>query len=144
MKEPAVPLTPLALPDWARPPGKPKIVKRPNHAASRKLTSGRKPGRTTRRRPLAPQHPAFRLARKVRRTAQTWWQQFKRGINSGLAHLDRQKLKQVLIAGGVVAAAATGIFVLVKLTPFIMALLALLGLGAGLRLWDRLRNHRPD
>ena len=71
------------------------------------------------------------------------WKRIKGGINSRLAHLDREKLKKVLIACGVAAAVATAICVLVKLTPLIITLLALLGLGAVLQMWGRLQTMRP-
>ena len=59
------------------------------------------------------------------------------------AHLDRDKLKQALIACGVAAAIATTVVMLVKLTPLVVALLALLGLGAVLRILERVRNLSP-
>lgn len=143
MKE-ETPFNPIVIPDLALPPTEPKIVKQATAAASRKTRPRRKSGNATpRRRALDPKQQAIRLARKVSRKAKTSWKQIKGGINSRLAHLDREKLKKVLLACGIAAAAVAAICILVKLTPLIIAMLAVLGLGVVIQTWDRLRPMRP-
>lgn len=142
MKE-ETPFNPIVIPDLALPPSEPKIVKLETNATRRKTTPRRKSRKSTHRRALDPKQQAIRIARKVSRKAKTSWNRIKGGINSRLAHLDREKLKKVLIACGVAAAVATAICVLVKLTPLIVALLALLGLGAVIQMWERLRTRMP-
>ena len=143
MKE-ETPFNPIVIPDLAIPTTESKVVKLETNGTRRKTTPRRKSGKATaHRRALDPKQQAIRLARKVSRKAKTSWKRIKGGINARLAHLDREKLKKVLIACGVAAAVATAICVLVKLTPLIVALLALLGLGAVLQMWERLRTRMP-
>lgn len=138
------PFNPIVIPDLALPPTDSKIVKLATEATSRKTKPRRKSGKATpRRRALDPKQQTIRLARKVSRKAKTSWKRIKGGITSRLAHLDQAKLKKVLIACGVAAAVATAICILVKLTPLIVALLALLGLGAVIQMWGRLQTMRP-
>lgn len=141
MKE-ETPFNPIVIPDLAIPPSEPKIVKLETNGTRRKTTPRRKSGKTTHRRVLDPKQQAIRIARKVSRKAKTSWKRIKGGITSRLAHLDQAKLKKVLIACGVAAAVAAAICVLVKLTPLVVALLALLGLGAVIQMWERLRVTR--
>ena len=142
MKE-ETPFNPIILPGLAIPPSESKVVKLETNGTRRKTTPRRKSGKSTPRRALDPKQQAIRLARKVSRKARTSWKRIKGGINARLARLDREKLKKVLIACGVAAAVATAICVLVKLTPLIVALLALLGLGAVIQMWERLRTRMP-
>ena len=97
----------------------------------------------TLRRALHPKRSALRFARKVTREAKVSWKRVKAGITARLAHLDQAKLKKVLVACGVAAAVATAIVVVAKLTPLIVAMLALLGLGAVTQMWGRLRTLQP-
>lgn len=142
MKE-ETPFNPIVIPDLAIPPSEPKIVKLETNGTRRKTTPRHKSGKTIHRRALDPNQQAIRIARKVSRKAKTSWKRIKGGINSRLAHLDREKLKKVLIACGIAVAVATAICILVKLTPLIVALLAFLGLGAVLQMWERLRTRMP-
>jgi len=138
------PFNSIVIPNLAIPQSEPKIVKLETNATRRKTTPRRKSGKATaRRRALDPKQQAIRIARKVSRKARRLTQRIKGGITSRLAHLDQAKLKKVLIACGVAAAVATAICVLVKLTPLIVALLALLGLGAVIQMWERLRTRIP-
>jgi len=110
----------------------------------KKRTKSRKQSRTARtKRGFNARRTAGRFTSKVRRKARVLSQRIKAGLTARFAHLDRDKLKQALIACGVAAAVATVIVVLVKMTPLIVALLALLGLGAVMQMWDRLRNRMP-
>jgi hypothetical protein len=84
-----------------------------------------------------------RFASKVQKRARRLTQRIKVGLAARFAHLDRDKLKKALIACGIAAAVATGIVVMAKITPLLVALLALLGLGAVLQMWDRLRSRMP-
>ena len=80
-----------------------------------------------------------RVATQMKQKASRLTQRIKDGLTAKFAHLDQTALKKALIACGVVAAIAAAIVFLAKFTPLIVALLALLGLGAVLRLWDRVR-----
>ena len=80
-----------------------------------------------------------RVATQMKQKAQRLTNRIKDGLTAKFAHLDQAALKKALIACGVVAAIAAAIVFLAKFTPLIVALLALLGLGAVLRLWDRVR-----
>lgn len=144
MKE-ETPFNPVIIPDLAIPASEPQVAK-PAAKATRapRLKGPRRTARKARpRRALDPKQQAIRLARKVSRKAKTSWKRIKGGINSRLAHLDREKLKKVLLACGVAAAAVAAICILVKLTPLIIAMLAVLGLGVVIQTWDRLRPMRP-
>jgi Flp pilus assembly protein TadB len=138
------PFNPIVISDLALPPTDSKIVKLETNATRRKTMPRRKSGKATpRHRALDPKQQAIRLARKVSRKAKTSWKRIKGGINSRLAHLDREKLRKVLLACGIAAAAVAAICILVKLTPLIIAMLAVLGLGVVIQTWDRLRPMRP-
>ena len=137
------PFNPIILPDLAIPASEPQAAQ-PEIKASRKKTTLRKSTRTAKtRRVLDIPHTTVRFTAKIRRQARRPSQRIKGGITSRLAHLDQAKLKKVLIACGVAAAVATAIVVLAKLTPLIITLLALLGLGAVLQMWGRLRTMHP-
>ena len=142
MKE-ETPFNPIVIPDLAAPSSGPQVAK-PEVNASRKKSTPSKPIRTARtRRVLDVPKKAIRITAKIRRQARRLSQRIKGGISSRLANLDREKLKKVLIACGVTVAAALVICLLVKLTPLIVALLAVLGLGTVLHMWDRLRTRMP-
>jgi hypothetical protein len=116
----------------------------PEAESPRRKASSRRSARTVRTRwALDPKRSALRFARKVTRKAKVSWKRVKAGITARLANLDQTKLKKVLIGCGVAAAVATAIVVVAKLTPLIVALLALLGLGAVLQMWGRLRTLQP-
>jgi hypothetical protein len=65
--------------------------------------------------------------------------QLKTWFQAKLGGLDSSSLKLILIACGVTAAVALAVIALIKFLPLGVALLALLGLGTLLSLWDRLR-----
>jgi hypothetical protein len=137
------PFNPIILPDLAIPASEPQAAQ-PEFKASRKKAAPRKSTRTAKtRRVLDIPRTTVRFTAKIRRRARRLTQRIKGGITSRLANLDQAKLKKVLIACGVAAAVATAICVLVKLTPLIVALLALLGLGAVIQMWERLRTRMP-
>ena len=142
MKE-ATPFNPINIPDLAIPASEPQVPK-PKVTVSRKKSTTRKPTRTARIRRVLDVPPAtIRFTTKIRRQVRRLSKRIKGGITSRLAHLDREKLKKVLIACGVAAAAVAAICLLFKLTPLIIALLAVLGFGAVLQTWDRLRQRMP-
>ena len=141
MKE-ATLFNPLNIPDLALPGREPQPVK-PKVKTSRKKSAARPRSRiVSTRRVMAVSHPATQFVVKVRRKVKTSWHRIKRGITTRLARLDRDKLKRVLLACGISATVALLIIALSKLTPLIVALLALLGLGALFRLWERLQVLR--
>jgi hypothetical protein len=142
----ATSFNPLNIPDLALPASEPQVPQ-PKVTVSRKKSPPRKPNRTARtariRRVLDVPKKAVRITAKLRRQVRRLSKRIKGGITARLAHLDREKLKKVLIACGVAAAAVAAICLLVKLTPLIIALLAVLGFGAVLQTWDRLRHRMP-
>lgn len=142
MKE-ATPFNPINIPDLGIPASEPQAPK-PKVTVSRKKSTPRKPARTARiRRVLDVPPAAIRFTTKIRRKVRRLSKRIKGGITSRLANLDREKLRKVLIACGVTVAAAAAICLLVKLTPLLITLLAVLGLGALLQTWDRLRQRMP-
>ena len=96
-------------------------------------TNGRKRARTPK--------PSFTA--RVKQQARRLTERIKTGLTARLAHLDQATLKKALIACGIAAAVAAAIVFLAKFTPLIVALLALLGLGAVLRMWDRMQGRLP-
>jgi hypothetical protein len=71
------------------------------------------------------------------------WQHLKEKLNAHLAGVDKQRLKQVLVACGIAGGVVLSIIVAVKMVPIAVLLLALLGLACVIRIWDRLRRW-PD
>jgi len=139
------PFNPILIPGLNLQAGEPAAVqptatKSPRRRAPSRTTFRRTSRVGTTHRVMDPKASAIRFARKVSRRAKTSWKRIKGGINSRLAHLDREQLKKVLLACGIAAAAAVAIITLVKLTPLIVTLLAVLGLGAVIQMWDRLRT----
>jgi hypothetical protein len=95
----------------------------PESARLRQQNTGRKPPRPSRKR----RRSKFRI------------EQLKTWFKAKLDALDSSTLKLILIACGITTAAALAVIALIKFLPLGIALLALLGLGALLSLWDRLR-----
>jgi len=73
---------------------------------------------------------------------QARWEKLKTQINTRLGQLDKQKLKELLLACGIAAGVVLAIIAALKLVPIAALLLAILGLYAVIRLWDRLRDLR--
>ena len=67
------------------------------------------------------------------------WQEIKGRLNARLQHLDKDKLKAVLLACGVAAGIVAAVVLAIKMLPVAALILAALGLGAALRFWERLR-----
>ena len=110
----------------------------------RKRAKSRKPSRSAKtKRGFGIRRTAVRITTKVRRKVRILSQRIRAGLTARFAHLDRDTLKQALIACGIAAAIATTVVMLVKVTPLVVALLALMGLGAVLRMWDRIRSFSP-
>jgi len=110
----------------------------------RKRTKSRKSSRSAKtQRGFSIRRSAGRITTKVRRKVRVLSQRIRAGLTARFAHLDRDMLKQALIACGIAAAIATTVVMLVKVTPLVVALLALMGLGAVLRMWDRIRSFSP-
>lgn len=142
MKE-ETPFNPIVIPDLNLPTAKPVSPKLKTTSARKKFGT-RKVSRVAKaRRVLAAPRPAVRFTTRIRRKVRRLTQHIRGGITARLAHLDHDKLKKVLISCGVAAAIATTIVVVAKLTPLLVTLLGLLGLGAVLQLWDRLRSRIP-
>ena len=137
-----VPFNPVLLPDMSLPVNDTPPVQPEVKSPRRKAAPRKSPGTTKTRRALDPKRSAIRFARKISRKTKASWKRIKGGISARLANLDRQQLKKVLLACGIAAAAVAAILLLVKLTPLIIALLAVLGLGVVLQLWERLRVTR--
>lgn len=110
----------------------------------RKRTKARKESRTVKaKRGFNARRSVGRFVtkgwRKIRGLSQRIWA----GLAARFAHLNPGELKQALIACGIAASIATAIVMLAKMTPLVVALLALMGLGAVLRMWDRVRSFSP-
>jgi hypothetical protein len=139
MKAATTPFNPIVIPDLNL-PATPPASASPKVKVSRGKTAARRPRRPAiTRRALDPKASTLRLARKFTRKAKDSWQRIKGGLHARLARLDPEKLKRVLVACGIAATLALLIIALSKLTPLLVALLAVLGLSVLLRLWDRLR-----
>lgn len=144
MKE-ATPFNPIVIPNLAIPTSEPqlaKLVTKSTQTRRRKAGPRLTSHKVRTRRALDPKQSAIRFARKVSRKAKTSWKRIKGGITARLAHLDREQLKKVLLACGIAAAAVAAIITLIKLTPVIVAILAVVGLGVVLQMWERLRVTR--
>jgi len=139
MKE-ETPFNPIVIPDLNLSTAKPTSP-RPKTTSARKKLGTRKVSRVAKTR--APRS-VIRFTTRIRRKARQLTQRIRAGITTRLAHLDHDKLKKVLVSCGVAAAIATTIVVVAKLTPLLVTLLGLLGLGAVLQLWDRLRSRVPS
>ena len=142
MKKEETPFNPVLLPDLALPGSEAQPAK-PEIKAPRKQAAARKAPRTaSTRQALDLTQSSARFVVKVHRKAKASWQRIKGGIATRLARLDREKLKRVLLACGIAGTVAVLIIAVAKLTPLVVALLALIGLEALLRMWDRLRVVR--
>ena len=67
------------------------------------------------------------------------WHRIKGRLAAKVALVDKEKLRAVLLACGVAAGIVAAVIIAVKLLPVAAVLLAVLGLGAALQVWDRLR-----
>ena len=77
---------------------------------------------------------------RTRKKCKVNWQQMKQKLNAKLGGLDKEKLKTILVACGIAGGVVLAIIVAVKLVPIAVLLLALLGLAAVIKIWDRLRR----
>ena len=141
------PFNPMLIPDLNLPSGDPTAATPTAVKAARRKTPPRtKLRRTFRvgntRRLMDPKASAIRLARKVSRKTKASWKRIKCGINAKLGNLDQEQLKKVLLACGIAAALVAAIIMLINMTPLIVTLLAVLGLGVVIQIWDRLRLMR--
>lgn len=75
----------------------------------------------------------------MRKNCHVKWQELKGRLNARLQHLDKDKLKAVLLGCGVAAGIVAAVILAIKLMPVAAVLLAALGIGAALRFWERLR-----
>ena len=138
---------PIPIPDLNLQSTEPIVAKSASKKPTRrKAASGKATCRTSRirttRRVLDPKASAIRFARKVSRKAKTSWKRIKGGLHARLSHLDREQLKEVLLACGLAVVTVVAILTLVKLTPVVIAILAAVGLGAVIQMWDRVRVMR--
>lgn len=110
----------------------------------RKRAKSRKQSRTVKAKPgFNARRSVGRCIAKVWRNVRGLSQRIWTGLTARFAHLNPYKLKQALIACGIAASITTAIVMLAKMTPLVVALLALMGLGAVLRMWDRVRGFSP-
>jgi hypothetical protein len=91
-------------------------------------------------RPKSPRQP--RLVWKVMKNRKFNWEELKQKLNRKLAHLDRETLRNVLLACGLAASAVAAVLLLMKLSPAGILLLVLFGAGACNCLWQRVRWFR--
>ncbi len=78
-------------------------------------------------------------ASRMKKNCHMKWQELKGRLNARLQHLDKDKLKAVLLACGVAAGIVAAFLIAIKLLPVAVLILAILGLGLALQVWDRLR-----
>lgn len=138
------PFNPIIIPAAAIPPTEAKVEKLAVKATRAPRIKGlRRTARKVRpHRALDPKEQAVRLVRKMSRKAKTSWKRIKGGLHARLSNLDREQLKEVLLACGLAVVTVVAILTLVKLTPVIIAILAVVGLGVAVQMWDRVRVMR--
>ena len=132
------PFNPIPLPEnlaLGLPPSTEDINTQQHRAEepSRKAPK-RQAGQKTKR----PNRPRKTLAVDPPLDDQTRWQRVKGKVLARLATVDKERLKQVLIACGIAAGVVVAIIMVIKLLPVGLALLGMLGLAVLLRIWDRL------
>ncbi|MCX6921808.1 MAG: hypothetical protein NT154_01105 [Verrucomicrobia bacterium] len=72
------------------------------------------------------------------------WHRIKGRLAAKVAQVDKEKLRAVLSACGVAAGIVAAVLIAIKLMPAAALILAILGLGLALQVWDRLRYQpRP-
>jgi hypothetical protein len=71
------------------------------------------------------------------------WQRIKDRLHARLSCMEPETLRRILTAAGVAAGVILAILIAIKLTPVALVLLAILGLGFLLRLWNWLRFQPP-
>jgi hypothetical protein len=100
-------------------------------AQQTKQTSGAK----TRRRPRKPTAAQLDAACPVL----TKWERIKGKFAETIAQIDRETLKSVLLACGIAAGVVAAVLLLIKMVPVGICMLALLGVGLLIAIWDRIR-----
>jgi len=123
-----IPFNPLPLPETLNL----SLKAGPEQASQNKPQPKRKAKRTATKskRPGSKATPVASLRR---------WHQIKGRLAARMAQVDKEKLKEVLLACGVAAGLAIAVVIAMKLLPIAAVILAALGLGAALRFWERLR-----
>ena len=97
-----------------------------------KQTAGAKAKRRPRKPRVAEPDATFPMI--------TRWERIKAKFAARIAQIDQETLKGVLLACGVTVAIATTVLLLVKILPTAVVLLALLGIGLVIAIWDRIRR----
>jgi Flp pilus assembly protein TadB len=94
----------------------------PNGKTRRKATKARRAG-----------------SRASRDDTESRWNRIKGRLAAKVAQVDKENLKVVLLACGVAVGIVASVVFALKLLPLAVLILAILGLGLALRLWERLR-----
>src|SRR5690349_196523 len=69
----------------------------------------------------------------------TKWERIKAKFAEKIAQIEPETLRSVLLACGIAAGLVAAILLLVKMVPVGICLLALLGVGLLIAIWDRIR-----
>jgi hypothetical protein len=127
------PFNPIPLPENL------KLSMSAESAQAKSPNAGPEPVRT---------HNARKRTRKTKQSnndpgqSYSRWNRIKDLLSAKVAVIERERLKSFLLASGVAAAVLAAVLVAIKMMPAAMLILAILGIGAALRFWDRLR-HLP-
>jgi hypothetical protein len=94
--------------------------------------------------PERPRMPnAGKRSRKTKQAGsdedESRWNRVKDRFVAKVAAMDKDKLKAVLVTCGVAVGVAAAVIAAIKLMPVTVLILAILGVGAALRFWDKLR-----
>jgi hypothetical protein len=100
-------------------------------AEQTKQTSGAKTRRPSRKPTVAQPDVTCPVLSK--------WERIKGEFAEKIAQIDPETLKSVLLACGIAAGVVAAVLLLVKMVPVAVAVLALLGIGLIIAIWDRLR-----
>ena len=131
------PFNPLPLPENPNLRPDAKATKQegppPRKDTATRQTRSKTKGRS--KRSKRPQSGASRLKKNCHAKRQA----LKDRLNARLQHLDKDKLKAVLLACGVAAGIVAAVIVAIKVMPMAVLILGILGLGLALQFLDRLR-----
>ena len=125
------PFNPLPLPD--------NLTLELNAGATQEQASNPEPERPTRRKPRKKSTKTKQSSTKASKADNaSKWNRIKGRLAAKVAEMDKEKLKAVLLASGVALGIVAAAVAAIKLMPLAVLILAILGLGAALRFWERL------
>jgi Flp pilus assembly protein TadB len=131
------PFNPLPLPENLKLEPDAGATKQERQSPGKDTATRQARSKTKRRSNRSKRHQSG--ASRMKKNCHVKRKELKGRINTRLQHLDKDKLKAVLLACGVAAGIVAAVIVAIKLMPLAALFLAILGLGAALRFWERLR-----